>query len=172
MFKPNCFLLRNIPYYTYIISSGNILPFFSVNYLPNKFIEVHPAFNNYLFKDCKKQFIGKEYLHDICFIGGLSKKHSNRWDIIESIYKKFKSFGIYCYGIDDVPDGYNFKKCAKPAIWHTEYINVLNSSKICVNLFLNGYSQLDSGLNQRSFEIPAAYSLQLVQNASGLKKIF
>ena len=43
----------------------------------------------------------------------------------------------------------------KGQVWTNDYVKVIAASKIVLNLFLNDYDKVKSGVNQRAFEIPA-----------------
>ena len=167
MVNSNSNILLNVPYFDLVISLGNILPFFKVK--PKLFLELTPAFNpNFFFKD--KNITG--YKFDVLFVGGLSKKHSNRWETLELIFNNFKNIGIYGYGIDEVPDIYQFKKCFKGMIFNEDLRVIINKSKISINLFLNGFDNLTSGINQRTIEINACGAFQLSKYSPNIKKVF
>ena len=148
-----------------IVSSANLLPFFSKK--PNKFLETFPVFNNYSGVDFTENFN-----YDIVFIGSLSKIHSNRWDVIEHIYNNFDNFGIFGYAIGDVPDNYGFKKSFKGSIWGEEYYRIIKGSKIVINLFLDDFIYLDSGLNLRVVEVIGNKSFLLTKHSKTLSKYF
>jgi len=148
-----------------IVSSANLLPFFPKT--PNKFLETFPVFKNYSGLDFTENFY-----YDIVFIGSLSKIHSNRWDVIEHIYNNFDNFGIFGYAIDEVPDKYSFKDSFKGSIWGEEYYRIIKGSKIIINLFLDDFVHLDSGLNLRVVEVIGNKSFLLTKHSNTLSKYF
>jgi len=148
-----------------IVSSANLLPFFPKT--PRKFIETFPVYKKYSGID-----FTEDISYDIVFIGSLSKIHSNRWDAIEHIYKNFENFGIFGYAIEDVPDNYKFKDNFKGSIWGEDYYRVIKSSKIIINLFLDDFVHLDSGLNLRVVEVIGNKSFLLTKYAKTLSKYF
>jgi spore maturation protein CgeB len=151
--------------YDLIVSTANLLPFFPKT--PNKFIETFPVYKKY----SSINFSGK-YDYDIVFIGSLSKIHSNRWDVIEHIYNNFENFGVFGYGIDDVPNIYKFKENFKGSLWGEDYYRVIRNSKIVINLFLNDFKNLDSGLNLRIVEVIGNKSFLLTQYVKTLTRNF
>ncbi|PCJ20649.1 MAG: hypothetical protein COB02_03750 [Candidatus Cloacimonadota bacterium] len=172
-FKSRDNVILTVPHFDLIVSAGNLLPHFDNRFKPASFLQVPPALN---FKSIKKWELSiverKKYSHDIVFIGSVAKVHSNRWDILEAISKKYKNLSIYGYGIDNVPDKYAFKKNYKGSIWGDDYGKVISNSKIVLNLFLNNYSKMASGMNTRAFEIPGCGSFELSQYVPNLEEFF
>ena len=157
--------LKLLDQFDLIVSSANLLPFFPKT--PKKFLEIFPVYKNY-----SKINLIKDSSYDILFIGSLSKIHSNRWDVLEHIYKNFENFGIFGYKIEDVPDSYKFKDSFRGSIWGEEYYRIIKSSKIIINLFLDDYVHLDSGLNLRVVEVIGNKSFLLTQYSKTLLKYF
>lgn len=172
-FKANDNRLLTAPFFDLIVSSANIFPHFKSKNRPKKFLEVPPAYNPKIFK--KYEFTdttNSKYKYDVLFIGSVSNIHSNRWDILELVSNKYKNFAFYGYGIENVPSRYTFIKNYRGEVWTHEYARIVNTSKIVLNLFLNDYDKLESGINQRAFEIPACGSFQLCEYIPNLEAFF
>ena len=72
--------------------------------------------------------------------------------------------------MEQVPAKYTFVNKYKGSVWGEEYVKVINMSKIVLNLFLNDYDQVKSGVNLRMVEIPACKAFQLSQHIPGIEK--
>ena len=71
-----------------------------------------------------------------------------------------------------VPDKYSFKKSFKGSIWGEEYYRIIKGSKIVINLFLDDFIHLDSGLNLRVVEVIGNKSFLLTKYSKTLSKYF
>jgi hypothetical protein len=172
-FKKNDNVLKSAPYFDLVLSCCDILPLFEDKYKPRRFLETFPAYNPKTVK--KIEFVDSEidkYGYDIVFIGSVAKMHSNRWDILELLSKTYDDFVFFGYGIEQVPPQYTFVNKYKGAIWTDEYVKVINGSKIILNLFLDHYSKVKSGVNLRTVEIPACQAFELSQHVPGIKVFF
>ena len=67
---------------------------------------------------------------------------------------------------------YEFKKDFKGSVWGKDYYDLIKRSKITINLFLDDFDKLDSGLNLRIIEVMANKSFVLTQNKRSLSKYF
>lgn len=159
--------LKTTPFFDLTVSTANILSQFKAP--PNKFLEIFPVSSEI---DQKGINENSNFEYDIVFVGSLSKLHSNRWDILEFIYDNFPSFGIYGYKSEDVPKSYKFLKNFKGSIWGKDYFDKLKSSKIVINLFLDGYENLESGMNLRIVESLSNKIFVLTQYQTSLSKYF
>lgn len=159
--------LITTPYFDLTVSTANILSQFKIP--PNKFLEIFPVSGEI---DKKGINGNSKFEYDIIFIGSLSKIHSNRWDILEFIYDNFPSFGVYGYKSEDVPKNYKFLKNFKGSIWGKDYYDKLKSSKIVINLFLDGYENLESGMNLRIVEALSNKTFVLTKYQTSLSKYF
>lgn len=114
-----------------------------------------------------------QFAFDVVFVGGVCGKHKNRLDFLEEIAKSFENFAFYGYGNELIPQGYKLKEkfmgYATPDILR----KLFSSSKIAVNLTLDGYDRATRGFNERLFEIAACGgALQLCLNDSKLNEYF
>lgn len=159
--------LKTTPYFDLTVSTANIFNQFKVK--PNSFLEIFPVSSEIDFNEVNEN---SNFEYDIIFIGSLSKLHSNRWDILEFINDNFPSFGIYGYKSEDVPKSYKFLKNFKGSIWGKDYYDKLKSSKIIINLFLDGYENLESGMNLRIVESLSNKTFVLTQYQMSLSKYF
>lgn len=159
--------LKTTPYFDLTVSTANIFNQFKDP--PNTFLEIFPVSSEI---DQKVINENSNFEYDIIFIGSLSKLHSNRWDILEFIYDNFPSFGIYGYKSEDVPKNYKFLKNFKGSVWGKDYYEKLKSSKIVINLFLDGYENLESGMNLRIVESLSNKIFVLTQYQTSLSKYF
>ena len=160
--------IQTVSSYNVIVSPKNFLGHFEETHKPQKFIEVHAAYNPKVYK---KKEVG-QYIHDVVFVGGVANIHSNRWDFLEALFERYDGFAFYGYGVESVPPKYSFVDKYKGDVWSYAYTDVLNQSKIAVNLMLDSYHELSSGVNQRTFEIAACGAFQLCEHTDNLKKFF
>jgi hypothetical protein len=159
--------LKTTQFFDLTVSTANILDKFKAP--PKKFLEIFPVSDEI---NPKEIYENSHFEYDIIFIGSLSKLHSNRWDFLEFIYDNFQSFVIYGYKSEDVPKKYKFLKNYKGSVWGQEYYKKLKSSKIIINLFLDGYEKLESGMNLRIVESLSRKNFVLTQYQNSLKKYF
>ena len=168
-FKKSSVPIQTISHYDIIISPKNFLNHFEKKHRPRNYLEVHAAYNPKVFKKTSET---NGYLWDVVFVGGVSKLHSNRWDILEILANRYEKFGFYGIGMKDVPERYSFIKKYMGDVWSHSYAKILNQSKIAINLMLDSFHELPSGVNQRTFEIPACGTFQLSEHTDNLKKFF
>ncbi len=162
----NKIYLKNTPRYSITSYSGDINDLFPNIYKPKNFVKM---FNPNIIKTFDEK-IKKDI--DILFIGGLQRKHSNRWEILEKLKLYFnENIHIYGYGKDEIPDHYQFKKDLKESIHGELYINTIRRSKIVINLFLNGYENF-CGINNRIFEVLALKSFLITEYNAGINDFF
>ena len=159
--------IKTVSSYDVIVSPISILDFFDKSSKPRRFIEVHAAYNPKVFKKIKGPV---KHIYDVVFVGGVSHIHSNRWDILEALFERYERFAIYGYGIKAIPEKYSFLNKYKGDIWSYEYADVLNRSRIVINLMLDSFRGLSSGVNQRTFEIAACGAFQLCEHTDNLKE--
>jgi len=172
-FKEDDNVLKSVPYFDLILSPCDIFHLFNDELKPSRFLEIFPAYNPKTVK--KIELVGSEvdkYSYDVVFIGSVAKIHSNRWDILELLANTYDNFVFFGYAVEQVPSQYTFIKKYKGAIWTDEYVKVINGSKIILNLFLDDYSKVKSGVNLRTFEIPACQAFELSQYIPGLENFF
>ena len=167
LLKKNSNPIETVACYDAIISSANIYTHFDKFNKPKNFLEVPPAYSSKIFKR-----MNLKHIYDVVFIGGVSKIHSNRWDILEVLTKQYDNFVFYGYGIKDVPRTYSFLKKYCGDVWSYDCAKVLNQSKIAINLTLNSFHKLSSGVNNRTFEIAGCGTFQLSEYTDNLKKFF
>ena len=171
--KKNSNLIKTMASYDFIVSSTNIIPLCSSPHIPRCFIEVPPAYNPKIFK--KMNLMGDDqlkYSHDVSFVGGVAKIHSRRWDVLEALSKNCDNFAFYGYGLNKVPSYYTFFKSHRGAPLAESFAKIINGSKISINLLLDYYEKLSSGINYRAFEIPACGGFQLCQYTPNLEEFF
>jgi spore maturation protein CgeB len=172
-FKKDDNVLKSAPYFDLILSCCDILPLFKDEHKPRRFLELFPAYNPKTVKNI--ELLDSEidkYGYDVVFIGSVAKIHSNRWDILELLANTYDNFVFFGYGVEQVPAQYTFLNKYKGAIWTEEYVKVINGSKIILNLFLDDYKKVKSGVNLRTFEIPACQAFELSQHVPGIEKYF
>ena len=162
--RPN----KTLSQFDLIVSGEDYRPFFYTK--PNKFLLISQAISLDKIKSIKN-FQESDKI-DIVFIGSVSKIHSNRWNYLEFLYKNYKNIELYGFGIDQVPEKYNFKSIFKEGLWGDEYFKKMKNSKIIINLFQDDYENLSDGINIRAFEIPACRSLQLCKRLPFLNNYF
>ena len=161
----NRIMLKNTPEFSITCFSGDINNEFPIRFKPKKFIKIH---NPNIIKPVNN--ISKST--EILFIGGLQKKHSNRWDILEEIYQNFgEKLEVYGYGLNEVPLKYSFRKIVKGPIFGDEYERKITSSVIVINLFLDGYDNF-KGINNRIFEVLNLKSFLITKFNEGIKNFF
>lgn len=97
----------------------------------------------------------ERYNYDVVFVGGVGKGHSNRIEFLEAIAQNYENFAFFGYGIENVPKHYKLIKKYKGWISHDEMRKLFSSSKIALNLTLDGYDRVKRGFNARLFEIAA-----------------
>lgn len=165
--KINNASVSNSKYFDLVFSSGNVNELFPRKHQLKNYLDVFNGFNELNYLDVKSNQKGV----DLIFIGGLMKKHSNRWLILEFLYENFPKIEIYGYGSTYIPEHFKFKKIVKEGIWGDEYIRKVKSSKICLNLFLDEYDDY-IGVNKRIFEVLASKTMLVTKYNPGLKKYF
>ncbi len=115
----------------------------------------------------------ENFSHDIVFVGGIGKAHSNRIEILEKIAQNFENFVFYGYGIENVPTHYKLRERYKGWINPKELRKLFSSSKIALNLTLDGYDRVKKGFNARLFEIAACGgTMQLCRYDEKIKEFF
>lgn len=115
-----------------------------------------------LFKETKKN---KDI--DILFYGGLTEKHSERREILESICENFTNFAFYGYGIDRIKDSSCLHKAYRGWAPPHTIPDLISRSKIVINLTLNDYTKVKKGFNCRLLEIAATGSaVQIIKRDS------
>lgn len=134
--------------------------------------QIHFIGNGYC-RDLMYHDYDKEYAHDICFVGGVGGAHSNRAVVLESIAERFESFALFGYGVESLPQESLLRKRYKGwADIHTVR-KIYSSSKIVLNLTLDGYDRVRHGSNERLFCIPACRgSLQIARCMSNNNEFF
>ena len=161
----NKIMLRNTPKFSITCFSGDIDNKFPFRYKPKKFIKIH---NPNIIEPLNK--ISKST--EILFIGGLQKKHSNRWDILENIFNNFgDKLEVHGYGLDEVPLKYKFRAIVKGPIFGDEYKRKVASSVIVINLLLDGYENF-TGINNRIFEVLMLKSFLITPFNKGIEDFF
>jgi len=114
-----------------------------------------------------------DYAYDVVFVGGVGKGHSKRIEILEAIAQTIESFAFYGYGEENIPKGYKLKKVYKGWVNSDEMRKLFSSSRIALNLTLDGYDRITRGFNARLFEIAACGgALQMVKADNKLSEYF
>ena len=165
--------IKTVSGYDFVVSPVNIFPLFSSPNIPQRFMQVPPAYNPEVFK--KITLIDGDrlkYSCDVSFVGGVAKIHSGRWDVLEALSKNCANFAFYGYGLEEVPSSYSFAKYCKGVAPPDSFVKIINGSKISINLLLDHYEKLSSGINYRAFEIPACEGFQLSQYTPNLEEFF
>lgn len=95
------------------------------------------------------------YAYDVVFVGGIGGKHQNRVEILEEVAAKFNNFAFFGYGAENLPSNSILKQ--KFRGWVTPDIarKLYSSSKVAINLTLDGFDKAKKGFNMRLFEIAA-----------------
>ena len=115
----------------------------------------------------------QNYKYDVVFIGGVSKGHGERINILEALANRYDSFAFFGYGIEDVPDEYKLARCYKGYATHSTARKLYSSSKVALNLTLDGYERVAKGFNARLFEISACGgAAQMVVNDAKINDFF
>ena len=165
--------IMTISSYDFIVAPVNSLPLFSPPNTPKNFVQVPPAYNPKVFKKMALMSDDKlKYSHDVSFVGGVARAHSGRWDVLEALGRHCTNFAFYGYGLEEVPPSYSFLKHYKGIVLSGSFVKIINGSKISINLFLDHYDKLSSGINYRAFEIPACEGFQLCQYIPNLEDFF
>lgn len=97
----------------------------------------------------------EKYAHDVVFYGGVGGAHSDRIGILEKVAQEFEDFVFYGVGIDHVPANYKLRSRFMGWVDTDTIRKLISSSKIVINLTLDGYDRLKRGFNARLFEISA-----------------
>ncbi len=106
-------------------------------------------------------------------MGSVGKAHSNRVEILEKVAENFESFDFYGYGIKNTRPGSILRKRYKG--WANDEVKrkLFSSSKIAINLTLDGCDRVKRGVNARSFEIAACRgALQLCMYIKNMEEYF
>jgi spore maturation protein CgeB len=113
------------------------------------------------------------YGADVCFIGGLSTRfHRSRREMVE--YAITQGVNMKVWG------GYREHFVGSPIlsrwqgqIWGEEQVKALCAAKIGLNFHVDyAPGELDRGLNNRAFELPACHVFQLLQRVPGVGEFF
>ena len=72
------------------------------------------------------------------------------WEVLAG---RYDSLALYGYGIEEVPEKYSFVKKYKGDVWSHQYADILNKSKIAINLMLDSFDKVSSGVNQRTLKL-------------------
>jgi len=142
--------LKRLPEYDIIWSGGK----FDINKVDFNGIEKMEYIGCSVNENLLYHEFDKHYQYDIIFIGRLGKGHSNRLAILETIAEKFDNFAFYGYGDTTVCSKILMQKYKGWADARTTR-KLYSSSKIILNLTLDGYDRITKGFNARLFEIPA-----------------
>ncbi len=162
--------LNILSQYDFVWTPGDINEEFRKNNISTKNIYViNSAYNEkFLYNAPNEKFI-----HDVVFIGGIKKGHSERIEILENIAQNFDNFAFYGYGEEHIPDNYKLKKHFKGWASNKEAKYIYSNAKIAVNLLLDNYERVKSGVNARTFEIPACRgALQIAQHNKNIFDFF
>ncbi|MBU1013791.1 MAG: glycosyltransferase [Bacteroidetes bacterium] len=113
------------------------------------------------------------YAYDVVFVGGIGKGHSNRIETLEAIANNISSFAFYGYGEENIPKGYKLKEKFKGWVNTDEMRKLFSSSRIAINLTLDGYDRIKKGFNARLFEIAACGgALQMVKSDEKINEFY
>lgn len=163
-------ILRTLNHYSHIWCPGDIEAEFRKHGVTNP--NIHYIGFSYNEKFMHPDF-DKEYAHDICFVGGIGKHHSNRIKILEAVAQRFDDFVFYGYGIEHTAPDSILRQRFKGWADHETLRKLFSSSKIALNLTLDGYDRVKRGINVRSFEIPACRgAVQISAVVKDLKEYF
>jgi spore maturation protein CgeB len=114
----------------------------------------------------------ERYQSDVCFIGGLSRFHKARREMVEYAIEQgvhMKVWGGYRKHYSGSP----ILRCWQGQIWGEEQVKALCAAKIGLNFhFDHQPGELDRGLNVRAFELPACGVFQLLQRVPSVDEIF
>jgi hypothetical protein len=114
-----------------------------------------------------------KFQYDIVFVGGVGKGHNSRIEILEFLAQNYDSFAFYGYGIENIPNNYKLKSRFKGWADVDTIRKLYSSSKIVLNLTLDGYERVKKGFNTRLFEISACNGgVQIVKNDAKIKDFF
>lgn len=107
-----------------------------------------------IFQTKEKEFKDRKF--ELTFIGSL---YHGRFKIIEKLIAS--GIRIHCWGqiLEDIPPSSSFWSCYEGPADYLQMVKILKNSKISLNLHLDSMS---TGGNLRTFEIPAAGAVQVV----------
>ncbi|HUK56428.1 MAG TPA: glycosyltransferase [Nitrospiria bacterium] len=163
-------ILRTLDHYSHIWCPGDIVDEFRKRGVENPNIHyIETSFNEKFFH----HEFEKKYAYDVCFVGGIGKPHSGRIPILEKVAERFERFAFYGYGIEQAGRSSALRKRFKGWADHHTMRKLFSSSKIALNLTLDGYDRVKKGVNARCFEIPACGgALQLSAFHRNMKDYF
>lgn len=117
--------------------------------------------------------LDKDYAYDVVFVGGISGRHQNRIEILEEVASKFNSFAFYGYGCENLPSGSILKKKFRGRATPDIARKLYSSSKVALNLTLDGFDKARRGFNMRLFEIAACGgALQICKYDEKIQEFF
>lgn len=163
-------ILRTLNHYSHIWCPGDIEDEFRTYGITNP--NIHYISFSYNEKFMYSDF-DKDYAHDICFVGGIGKHHSDRIKVLERVAYTFDDFAFYGYGIENTAPDSILRKKFKGWADHEVMRKLFSSSKIAINLTVDNYNRAKRGINSRCFEIPACRgALQLSTYIGNIKDFF
>jgi hypothetical protein len=106
---------------------------------------------------------------DVSFVGSLSRRHSNRIDLLETLCLE-TPIEIWAPNIDYVPKNSPIMDRYQGSAWGREMYEVLANSKISVNKHIDSATGIVGNL--RLFEATGMGSLLVTDEKPGLRKLF
>ena len=153
--------LNRLPQYDFIWMPGDINEEFTKKNIPvNNICIINAAYNEKFMHNMPNE----KFSYDVVFVGSLTRSHSERIEILENIAQNFGNFAFYGYGEENIPENYKLKQHFKGWASNKNQKYIYSNAGIAINLLLDNYERVKSGVNHRTFEIPACMgALQIAQ---------
>jgi glycosyl transferase family 1 len=108
---------------------------------------------------------------DVGFVGEISHLHAKRRAFLTEVFERCADLKLSLHtNTCDLPE--TLRKRAKPAGGPRDLPKLLSLSRISLNIQADGAECETRGVNFRTFEIPAARSVQVMTYARGVEEIF
>lgn len=102
--------------------------------------------------------IGNVPAYDIVFVGGVSRMHRRRIELLERVAERFP-LTWFGYGLQCLPKNSRLRTCYRGSVWGLEMYRILTQSKLSLNCHVDVAAQ--AAANVRMFETTVAGSCLL-----------
>lgn len=151
------------PYDLVISSLPNIVKKLNENNIKSEYLPL--AFESSIADNLKE--IEKKY--ECTFVGGISKNHSERYNLLEKISQKL-DLHIFGYGKEEIDRNTKMYANHHGEVWGKEMYKVLSESRITINKHIDIAENFAN--NMRLFEATGMGALLITDNKSNLGDLF